>query len=154
MSPEQKAKIDTASESELWRMLSCAPSTDAETLYVRERLAQKSQTEANQKLDEISRRLTHVEQAAHRSSLGTPTFWLALLAVLFSSFAVPWDEVTERMETWRQKASADWRRTSPRPTQSWPNQSDSNDASHPNHEPALPQNPSSAPPAASPLFPQ
>ncbi len=154
MSPEQKAKIDTLPESELWQALSTTPAADPQALYIRERLTQKSQGAANQKLDEISRRLLELEYASHRSSLGTPTFWLALLAVIFSSFAVPWETVEEKFETWRQKAATEWQRPTPRPRATPQTRGEAADPSRPAHEPALPQNPSATPASPSPLFPQ
>lgn len=104
MSPEQKTRIDKAGDEELWRLLSGPPADDVETIYIRERLARRAQAETQRKLDEMAVRMAQVEQSLDRSSLGTPTFWLALTAAVFASFSVPWDSVEERMNEWSVRA--------------------------------------------------
>lgn len=100
MSPEQKTKIDHASEKELWELLSAVSAEGVESIYTRERLVRKTQMETQQKLDDLTLRVKTVEQQLHRSQLGTPTFWLALMAAGFASFSVPWDDVGQTAAVW------------------------------------------------------
>ncbi|TDU64276.1 hypothetical protein EI77_04162 [Prosthecobacter fusiformis] len=104
MSPERKAKIDTASDGELWRLLSAPRTPPGVMAYVREKLAQKAHAETLRKLEDVTRRLKQVEETGRRSSLNVPTFWLAVMAVAFSSFSVPWETVDERVTLWSEKA--------------------------------------------------
>lgn len=103
MSPEQKTKIDRASEKELWELLSAVGTEGVEPTYIREKLVRKTQTDTQQKLDDLTLRVKTVEQQLHRSQLGTPTFWLALMAAAFASFSVPWNDVSQTLNAWGQQ---------------------------------------------------
>ncbi len=104
MSPEQKTKIDAASNDELWRLLATPSEDGVKPAYIRDRIALQAHAETLRKLDDVTRRLQQVEFATSPSGMSTLTFWLALTAVAFSSFSVPWDDVEEKITLWSQQA--------------------------------------------------
>lgn len=100
---EQRSKIDHASEEELWRQLSATLPEGSEAAYIRERLVRKAQSENQRQIEDLTARMKAVEQKLERSQLGTPTFWLALLAAGFASFSVPWPQVQATVTAWGQQ---------------------------------------------------
>lgn len=112
MTPDQKTKIDTATEPALWQMLTSPPLDPEVAAYIRDTLSKRSRTETLKRLEELSGRLRAVEYAQERSSLGTPTFWLALLAAVFASFSVPWEEVKQELKKWGVEMGASRRQAS------------------------------------------
>jgi hypothetical protein len=100
MNADQPLTPDAPGESLASRPLP-APSVERETA---EKLAGRQHAETLRKLEEMTQRLKQMEQSSRRSSLNVPTFWLALLAVAFSSFSVPWETVDERVTVWKERA--------------------------------------------------
>ncbi|HEY1080653.1 MAG TPA: hypothetical protein VGE29_00220 [Prosthecobacter sp.] len=108
MNADQKLKADQASEEELWQ-LHADPSTGEELRgYVRQRLKNLAgrmvETEAVRKLEALTTQVKGLEERLKAPSQpGRMTFLLALSAAVFSSFAVPWDEVKSTAEGWGQQ---------------------------------------------------
>jgi hypothetical protein len=152
MNPDPKAPLDKATPDELWQMLTVPGGDAADLARIREKLTRHAQADTQRKLDALSRQMQTLAQTAQPSTLATPTFWLALLAAVFSSFAVPWDTVGQTLERWQERASKT-AQTSLRP-QRLPSTDTPPAGYRPTPEPALPTQPSSAPLPASPLFPQ
>ncbi|SKA89839.1 hypothetical protein SAMN02745166_01623 [Prosthecobacter debontii] len=103
MTTERKVILDKASSQELWRLLAEPPADAVEAAYICDCLERQAQAETLKKLDDIARRLHAVETSQSRSSLITPTFWLALLAAGFASFSVPWDKVKVELQRWERQ---------------------------------------------------
>lgn len=108
MNADEKLKADQASEEELWR-LHADPSTGGELRgHVQQRLkslpGRMAETEAVRKLEALTTQVKGLEERlATPSQPGRMTFLLALSAAVFSSFAVPWDEVKSTAEEWGQQ---------------------------------------------------